>query len=350
MKRTLLLLSSLLMFSCSNAESPKDADAIVVNFELTAAPQYTVLDTIRLETRDDALLGGHFRLLANDQYYVISDQSKVVVFYKDGKIRSAFDPRGRSRKEVYSLYYTILTDDYIEIANTATYRAVRYDFDGKFIEELPLPEQTMEYVYIGDMIVLDRQAFEDKPLSIYTVGSDNPSLLALNTIAKGMTYGMGSKFSFDKGELFYLPSFYEKVYNISTDGQVEVAYTFDFGRYGLNEEEIMANLNIKQAPAFYEYLKNEQKVRYLRFKKWNDWIILSFSYSSANNNYWFYNEADSSQYMVDDSQKILGKSSLVDDHGALISLYEAYDYLETFGEDGIVTENSNPVIIRYTLD
>ena len=338
------LLSIFSFTSCAQSEVVNTVNSIVVDLDQTTPAKYTIVDTIRLETRDDALIGEHPRACANDKYFVVWDAAKIVVFHKNGEIKTVFDPKGRSRKEVTSLFALNVTNDYIEVPDYS--RIVRYNFDGNFIKAIKLPETTYDYTFFEELLLIDFQSYSEKALRIY--GNKNKLIKdTIESICARSNFAATTKFSVDKGILYYLPSFRNEVFSVDKNANITTAYRFDFGNHWATKEEHEKIDN--DSHLLNRYLNDNEKIAYLTFRKNNEWLKLNFSISEEKYN-WFYNEKTHEQYIADSSVPILGKTQLGLDGDKFISFYDAFSYLETFGDDGITTEDSNPIIITYKLD
>ena len=342
------LLSIFSFTSCAQSEVVNTVNSIVVDLDQTTPAKYTIVDTIRLETRDDALIGENPRICANDNFWVVGDKEKIVVFYKNGEIKTVFNPKGRGPKEIRSLFNFSATNNYIEITDGTLNKFIRYDFNGEYIETGKLPKLVYEYIAFGNLLLADKQTDGDNALAIY----DNTNSLIKDTLtvrAKGLNYAAITKFCTDGQHVYYLPSFYNEVYSINNNGDISTAYSFDFGKHWATPKEHGAHADHANPFGLWQYLKKRTKIGFLKFMKNGDWIKLNFELGDNIHN-WFYNVKTKQQFIVDNSVPVLGQTSLVRDGDKFVAIYDAYNYLETFGEDGITTEDSNPIIITYKLD
>ena len=348
MKNALIYLTIALITIVSCGKESTNSQSIVVNFNQITPAKFTIIDTIRLETEEGALIGDQPRVCTNDMYFIVGDNDKIIIFHKNGKIKTVFNPVGRGPKEVLSLFNFNVTNNYIEITNGTLNNFIRYNFNGEYIESGKLPKLVHEYIAFGDLLLADKQADGYEALAIY----DNTNSLIKDTLAvraSGLNYAAMTKFSTDGKLVYYLPSFYNEVYAINSNGDISTAYSFDFGKHWATPKEHSAHADHANPFGLWQYLKEQDKIGFLKFVKNGNIIKLNFELVDNVYN-WFYNEKTKEQYIADSSVPILGKTQLGLDGDKFISLYDAFSYIETFGDDGIVTKDSNPVIFRYTLN
>lgn len=344
------LIIPLLFVGCINS-APEYNSVIKVDFTKVAIPDFDISKVTYLSIDSQSIVGRNYTLKINSKYYVVADNSKIIVFHKDGQVKNVISPIGRSDKEVLVINYFIVNDDYIEIFDAPRSRLVQYDFDGKFIKQITVLQNSDEYVKFDDKYVFDNQSNINQINSTLVIYDQKNNIIkdTLDIYAKGLNYGSGSKFQFDKNRLYYLPSFHNVIYEITKDNTLKTAYVFDFGNYWMNKHDCNKYADHSNIFALWKQMVEDNKLGFMKFLKSEPWLILNFELGDQKF-YWFYNELTKDQFMVNNSTKEIVSNTLTSYNGEFFAIYDAAEYIDKYGDSNItLADTSNPVIVSYTL-
>lgn len=340
----------LVLFSC-RISNTKVANEITVDFNTSGGPDYYVKEIIPLDIDTAAIIGRNFKLRITPKYYIVGDATKIVVFHKNGKIKNVIAPIGKSSEEVTRITYFTANEECIEIFDGLRSRLVKYSFDGDFMGFTKIAQQTGEYVRYNDMLVFDNQTSNPGISHALSFYDEYGSKLSdtINIRAKGLNYGAGSKFQFDNERLFYLPSFYNTIYEIKNGGSLIPAYTLNFKDRWADEKECDQYASYDNVFALWDYMKNNGKVGFVKFLKNNDWLVLSFELKDQSY-IWFYNEQTKQQHILSQLDENIIYNTIACDDGSFVAMYDAAHYKQQFDKGELaIDENDNPVIVIYDL-
>lgn len=248
-------LACLLLVCCgrSNKNAALFADAEdndstpVINFsdlDLDRIPKFSdIFDSIsfvKLETRDDVLIGRIDKILAVNDKYVILDESlakAVLVFDEQGKFVNKIGNNGRGPKE-YDSPNDIAYDRYrheIVIRNNNRKVLMFFKIDGTFVEEIPVDFYfgTMG-VASADIIAIYRNnkgsGKDDYNLvMIDRDGNTRNQLLPIDRTTDLLSPPCKGAFSAYGDSLQFMPQYSRTVYDVNESG-IAPRYRLDFGK------------------------------------------------------------------------------------------------------------------------
>ncbi|MDR1700136.1 MAG: 6-bladed beta-propeller, partial [Lachnoclostridium sp.] len=254
-------------------EEPADRDSIAIvdfsDLDLTQTPKFSdIFDTVgfvKLETREDALIGTIDKIIAVDDKFVILDTSMakgVFVFDSQGRFLNRIGNSGRGPKE-YDLPNDMTYDRYNEeliVNNYNRQTLMCFKLDGTFVREIRLD------FYFGTLSVVDSNTIaiyrnnkgrgenDYNLILIDREGNVKNNFLPIDRTTDLLSPPCKMAFFSYGDSLQFSPRYSRMVYDIDEKG-LTPKYRLDFGErnipYGLLkgitsrdlDEEISANKN-----------------------------------------------------------------------------------------------------------
>jgi len=188
------LMSLLILWACSNYNEPTGNNGLLTELKIinpleskaaknqNLLPEFLkVLDVVRLETSQQALVGNIDKIIYVNQHYYIMDRrrAEVKVFYKDGSFDYLLGIQGRGPGE----YINVADIGYIEdrklifLYASHTHSILSFDFDGSYIFQIDnITFNAKELEYFNDKFI-----FSTKFLPRGQSKDDQHNLLITNT-------------------------------------------------------------------------------------------------------------------------------------------------------------------------
>ncbi|MFI3261847.1 MAG: 6-bladed beta-propeller [Rikenellaceae bacterium] len=332
---------------CACKGQSKNPNSIDIDLNSVKEPQTEIVEIIKLETRNDALLGDFVTIKENDNYIISSDMKKFVIFDKKGSIHNVFSPIGKATNEVMFIMTYFVTNDYIEVLDVYRKRCVRYGFDGSFLGALELPEKIAEYVRFNNLTIADMAGqSEEHRLSIFD-SNNNKVNSGISYKAKGINYG-SNKFCVSSNCVYYLPPFYNTIYKIGSEGDLSESLSINFGRHWATDDELEANANHSNILGLWEYLKSNDKIGFLSFIKNDEYLFLKFD--KGEDKYGcIINNQTATQYVSKEETNIIYNISSIN-NDVFTSVVDAYNYNKLYPSDDKTSIEDNPIILRFKIN
>ncbi|HAK00395.1 MAG TPA: hypothetical protein DCM62_10250 [Bacteroidales bacterium] len=249
MKRLLLFpLVIFLAFSCKAPNSQNEAVAII-QVDPDKAIRINRLDImsldriIRLQNPPDENLGivDDLNFIPNG-YLLATTNQGLIVFSDDGTFKKQVGHFGRGPGEYLSVAGATINERYIRVLDRSGQKIIRYDHDGRFINEFPMGMWGQSFVGInGKVIVYTGMMPSEQNMRLFLYDSNfnmvdavmelDPERLFLNV--------MDRNFFFYNGNLRFLWVYSNNIYSLRVDRNTlrkEPVYQIDFGQRSIPEE------------------------------------------------------------------------------------------------------------------
>ncbi|MDL2265470.1 6-bladed beta-propeller [Parabacteroides sp. OttesenSCG-928-G07] len=203
----------------------------------------TSVETVALETNDKALIKGIDDVILNDKYILILEYRNCYLFDRTGKFLRSIGTSGQGPNEFTTISNAFLKEDEVILFDGSAKRILRFGIDGEYIDGVKLPTN------IGYLSSLSENQFVGY---IGNVSGEEPSRLKLfddkGTVLDSIPYPI--KFE-DRGpvvvhvynecwlysynnELRMKELFYNTIYKINENFQLDTLYTIDLGTEALD--------------------------------------------------------------------------------------------------------------------
>ena len=157
-----LLVSTLLLFSCSNVENSELVEVTVdigINLRLPLSEITEEITTIDLELTDESLINPDqiLKVLLLDSLVFIAEMEKMLVFDMEGKFIRSIGSKGQGPGEyIFIRSFTIDEKNKIIYINDSS-KIISYDLNGKFLKQVTLSD-------LNNGQILGLQCFNDELL------------------------------------------------------------------------------------------------------------------------------------------------------------------------------------------
>ncbi|KAF2080128.1 6-bladed beta-propeller [Flavobacterium sharifuzzamanii] len=332
-----------------------------------------------LETTEKSLIGAVDDIVScKDRIFILDTYrgKNVYVFDKQGKFVFKL-PNGKGPGEILRPYDLAVNEKkrMLYVYDAESERIVSYNWDGQFIKDQKTPIRFKNFEYTNDSSFLILAYLND---NIGLPEEESKSqLFVVDTTFKIMSHGFPYKEIETKNRFFlnshlrsgannlaYSPRFGNEIYEFQNDSVFKKKYKLDFGDDALTEDEFFVDTNV--------FLKNEKKEGYKYFM--GDYVENAndafFKINIGNNMpmLLFYDlktkrTVSGSTFALDNPNIPFFSTPAASENNAFVTVVESiyiaqlkkdkrrYDKLplDLKSEFKAITENSNPVIMYYTL-
>lgn len=311
MKNNILLLLTIffLATSCSNkTKAPEQVLSAQHVWDLNLSKATPVrklsevcdsISWIKLETRDDVIVGNVNKLLINSSRIILSSNNNLFIFDSDGKFLSKIDKRGRARDEYLELDdFCVMPNGNILITDAQSQKIILYRIDGTHLNTLTL-----------DFFPESIEALNESVVVVKCSGNYGKRVKVIDTKS-----GIILKEYFDyeeifsepvsqalskyENEVYYKKPFYNEYYSINHELGLTKKYSFNFYEYNFNKNDLKS-INFFGANSLYDSKGN---VNVIRFFDLPDIYILEFECRriSEDSQFMLFSSKESSlQYILD---------------------------------------------------
>lgn len=269
LKHAICLLTIAILFSCSNRNKPADRLSISIDLNRKDVVSiYDIFDSIRvipLETKEESLIKNISKVVVADSLYYIFDSSlsRVFLFRKDGTYISKTDRRGGGPEEYIGLSDIVFQSENNHLLLLAPQnRALHiYNHQLQFQKSIKLPLINGAY---SRMISLNADT-----LAFWT--SDYHNRLKLYSLHSNQI----TSELFPEDEVFlnkFSPTMFpyknlltrsssNTIYTISSNGKLDTAYEWDFGKY--NNQKMTLELTTENIAHLSQKVFSSEIVNYI---------------------------------------------------------------------------------------
>ena len=284
---TLLFLSTVTLISCSQHDS-KNTNEHTITIDIDKENSISIFDLfekieiIPLETIDASLIRYIDKLIYYNNTFYIHDkkEAKIFAFDTDGKFRFKIDDKGIGPEQ-----YVAIADFDIDKENgilsfisPETTELHEYDLSGQFIQKHKLPQIISAYCFIKHL--------DKKTLAFWTFDYNN----MLKFYSKENNKIFNECFPEEEDNIFgqiHTPVFpygnylvrtiNNDVYEILPNGEIRVAYTWDFGKQNIKPQKL--------DPPSFRQMNNKELINYMKRISASEVINYIFLSSGGNNKY-----------------------------------------------------------------
>ena len=362
----LLLLSSMWLFtSCRRVEN---ADVLEINLESidkidleASIPMDEFVSSVTcipLETSDSCLIKGVQKCIETKDFFFIASDGKLYKFTVAGKFLQLIGNIGQGPEE-----YVGVKDFQINEADSILYimdyfgrKMIKYDFDGHFLSSFRLPDDyavTSFCLNEGRVVFLASTNSVSPEVTLYD--EDNSSTVKISRREREMKEGeafMGDVYSYQRdGKTFLYHYFNDTVYVLDRR-KLLPAYYIKTGKRTFEYEELNVLQEMPRTQSRIQLSGLNETSRYVfifyvvtHFKGNNRTNVMSL-YDKQNKKFYPHLNILSSDrpYASIRSGQELTKGL----NNSVFLAREAADLIKD-GYTGKISEEDNPVIIRYTL-
>lgn len=285
---------------CCDNIAPENVP-ITIHWEAPSVLRSTKVQAVPLETDSAALIGHRTNYITHlSEYYIVGDDDKIVLFDQQGRIKTIIDARGRGPQEAYDMLHIAATDSTLLVADLGRRRMLEFGFDGMLRRAWPTERPFHNFTWFADALLLDNQTgmhHDDCVLPVCNAEGEIIRTPPIPIVGKQLNWP--SAFCHTPQGCYYLPALQNDLYLIDRNHDAKIAYTFDFGRHGIDPEVCeryakMENLFIE----FDGYLRQNDKIAFVTFARTDKWLQLGFSIGKKRRYNWFCNLADKTQYLI----------------------------------------------------
>jgi hypothetical protein len=233
-------------------------ETIRINLDSSTVPFWTdlveIVETVKLELTEKSIISGIYKVeFANNRFYVLDKQKANALFVYDrkGKFiqrigRDGKGPGEHLRIEDFNINYD---NKNIEILDIDLKKIMCFDFNGKFIKDIPIPIYGMSIINMGaDSYGLYNVNIPqgDKRFNYYLINNKSKIIQTAFPYSKKIDHiNKSIFFNFYRigGQIALNMPFNDTIYNVSK-GSFERKYIFNFGKYTLPANH-MTKVNYK---------------------------------------------------------------------------------------------------------
>lgn len=191
---------------------------------------------VPLETTEQSFIGRIDKLEITENIIYILTNNTLKIFDNNGKFLNSIDKKGRANNEYISLGDFIIDEnaDNVILVDNSSIKALKYSFDGEFIESVELPRgATFQTNGSGNYLVAKRTGSADGKSESYQYSVADPSgneimqYLPYNKHLTGYGFinGQGkSDFIRDGKDLLLHPTYSDTLYKIAPQNGSPKAY------------------------------------------------------------------------------------------------------------------------------
>lgn len=300
MKKSLLLLFTSVLFATCGDNRSSDDHRISIQWEAPAL-SYDNMQVVPLASESTALIGKRPCYITHiTDYFIVADADKVILFDRQGNVSTVIAARGRGPQEAFDLRFTTVTDTTVLISDIARKRMLEFGSDGAFRRAWPTERPFHNFTWFADALLLDNQTGMHHDVCVLPVCNAEGEIIRTPAIPiVGKQLNWPSAFFHAPQGCYYLPALQNDLYLIDRNHDVQIAYTFDFGKHAVDPEACERYAEMENRfVAFDEYLRSNDKIAFVTFARTDEWLQLGFSIGKKRRYNWFYNLADKTQYLV----------------------------------------------------
>lgn len=350
MKKYLLLVLSLLGVSCSDKQTDFDGievgNALTLNYKEAQdkAFRYSELfedfEIVPLDTTGGFLLSSpkciHYEA---GKIVVLDESSKVFIFDETGKGEAIIARKGQGANEYLSVRDMDISKDSTICLLTFPPKLMTFDFEGKFLNEVPMPFQGSYMSLMGD----DKVAvFTD---NLRTTEEQREPLLEILDVKGGSHQGYLPGFSFMPGNS--IPAYQQRrVFTVTPQDELLCVHPLSNHVYSIAPDDVCVKYRIE----FGGDNPHPEKINRTSFEDFSSFIEKEFPVYGFNscweNNAWFHVgvkvNGKLTTLLYDKEQKNLYRGLMNDDLTNAMSypIYATNDYLIAYLKaDDLISQN-----------
>jgi len=253
--KTLLILNILFVLLSASSCKPKRLAPIIEEEEKAMVSESTVIikpeergissfplskliedvEYIQLETSEEAAMSNPTNVkFASGIFYISDIDERIMCFDLNGKfIRKAYK-KGKGTGEVIRMYDYDVDETYLYILDGAKSSIIKFDHDGKFIEEKKLPFRAIRFSLLSNGYIFQ--------LAPYTLDNgDEPYQIAITDMAfnikeKKLSYRIEDAnpvsrtpfFAKTKSSVIFAPIYCRSIYFVNSEFDMYMKYYIDF--------------------------------------------------------------------------------------------------------------------------
>lgn len=313
---------------------------------------------IPLETLDSCLIKGIQKCIETKDFFFISSDGKLYKFTVAGKFLRLIGNIGQGPEEYVGVkdFQINEIDSILYIMDYFGRKMIKYDFDGNFLSSFRLPDDyavTSFCLNEGRVVFLASTNSVNPQITLYD--EDNSSPVKISRQEREMEKGegfMGDVYPYEKdGKTFLYHYFNDTVYVLEQD-QLQPAYYIKTGKRTFEYEELNVFKEIPCTQSRIQLSGLDETSRYVFIF----YAVTHFKGNSRTNVMSLYDKQNKKFYphlnilstdrpyaSIRDGQELT--------KGLNNSVFLARDATDLIkdGYIGKISEEDNPVIIRYTL-
>jgi hypothetical protein len=244
-KYTVILFSFSILYSCNPVKKVNENAIIIADIDkqdrVSIFDLFEKIEVVPLETTDSSLIKSIRKLICyKDIYYILDYNSVILAFETTGKFKFRIDNRGQGPNQ-----YTYISDfdidrDRAVISFIAPVVAElhEYDLNGQFLSKYKLPQIAAGYISIKHLSknVIAFWTFDyNNRLKFYSKEENRIFVECFTEEENFFDQIYIQTFSHDN---YIIRNIDNNIYEISPDGTISIAYTWDFGKLNIDYNKL----------------------------------------------------------------------------------------------------------------
>jgi hypothetical protein len=352
-KCTVILFSLSILYGCNTADRKANEKAIIIadidkQDKVSIFDIFEKVEIVPLETTDSSLIKSIRKLIwHNDRCYILDYNSVILVFDTMGKFKFKIDNRGQGPNQ-----YTYISDfDIDEERAVILFIAPvvaelhEYDLNGEFLSKYKLPQIAAGYISIKQL--------SENVIAFWTFDYDN----RLKFYSKEENRIFSECFPEEENffDRIYIQTFSHdnyiirnidnNIYEMSSDGTISIAYTWDFGKLNINYNKL-------DVPSFDD-MDKERISNYMKRISSSEVVNYIFRMSGGNAEYAYSQIMRKDKYINMMYHKIKKQTLLFEKTTESVGFYPVYwteDFVIGRIPENFLPENLDTVIPDAILD
>ncbi|MDR1897936.1 MAG: 6-bladed beta-propeller [Prevotellaceae bacterium] len=266
MKQSILFFTVLIFLLPGCNEKPAMSNGIRIDIDretkdVSIFDLFEKIEIIPLETTDESLIKEIYKIVYhNDNFYILDyGLGKIIVFDKDGKFRFTIDQRGQGPGEYLHIadFDVDRDSNRVLIVDPTGAKLLDYDADkGRFMKKTSLPELEggayNRIKYLNPKLIAFWTFDYKNRLKLYSRSSNRfinesfPEEESLYTRLGTPVFPYSS---------FITRPVDNNVYEITPEGDVSIAYSWDFGKLNIDPDKLFYPSEKELQQKFREYME-----------------------------------------------------------------------------------------------
>lgn len=328
------------------------SDSIVVNFN-APEPKISISKLVQLEAHKDAFYDKNRFVKISDEYIIVQDRYRIVVFDTIGKYVTKIERIGKSSQEYTSILSSFLFNEQIHLLPDGGNRILVYDMQGRYIKSISLECRVNNIMEINNDVILGQAGLDNQhALCLFSTSGELLSS-SINKLKLKQTIIISAlnPFTVIDNSVFFLPDFYTSIFKIHHNNEIS-EYNFDFGDHNYTSTYLdeLTVTPIKQ-------MMDDQKVTFLNFNPTQTFWNLSFMIGSDSYKIFINPTSNHQQYCDKNSDNpILSKNIISNTNSDFVTAIEVFEFTDNkyFDDSRHLVEidetQDNEIIIFYNLE
>lgn len=288
-----VILISLLESCASKTNKIPDAEFIEINVDPMSSKETKlseIADRIRyvkLETNPECLIGNARSMRFYQDRILVYESNTILCFDEDGSYKFKINKKGKGPGEYTAINDYLINDltKTIEILDSRGRKILRFDIDGKFIEEIVIDmipnrfavnDSSSYYYYTMGADLYDREEYS---YNLIRVKKDGQTVISKHfKQTENMTYYQNSSFSKFNDVLTFSYNHFDTIYSINKTGEIKPMFFINFGDKNNEIIKELGTINRDNRTKRFEIQSNKNYIGGLSSVSSSD-LFLFFKYS-----------------------------------------------------------------------